>query len=64
MVTLKFEKATKFCWICGKEFCLEHCKTDEYGLRVHESCDARRTMLKLASEQAESWRMSHSTKVA
>ena len=64
MLTLKFGKVTKFCWICGKDSFLEHCKTDEYGLRVHESCDARRKMLKLASEQAEAWRTSQSAKVA
>jgi len=64
MLTVEFEKATKFCSICGKDFCLEHCKTDEHGLRVHESCDAKRTMLKLASEQAEAWRTSQSIKVA
>ena len=58
MLTLEFGKVTKFCWICGKDLLLEHCKSDEYGLRVHESCDARRTILKLASEQAEAWRMS------
>jgi len=51
-----FVKETRFCWICGKDISLEHCKTDEHGLSVHESCAAKRTLLKAARQQTESWR--------
>lgn len=29
---------THFCWICGYAVDLETCKTDEYGMAVHENC--------------------------
>ena len=58
MLKLEFGKDTTFCWICGKDVPVGRCKTDEYGLAVHESCDARRIMLKGASQQAESGRTS------
>jgi len=40
MLKLEFGKDTTFCWICGKDVPVGRCKTDEYGLAVHESCDA------------------------
>jgi hypothetical protein len=46
----------KFCWICGKDISLEHCKIDEHGLTVHQSCDERRKLLKAASLKVASWR--------
>jgi hypothetical protein len=38
------------CWICGRAVHLEDCKVDEYGLPVHEECQA----LKLALRNPES----------
>jgi hypothetical protein len=46
----------KCCWICGKDISLEHSKTDEHGLSVHESCHAKKVLLKAASLQNEAWR--------
>jgi hypothetical protein len=47
---------TKFCWICGKDISLEHSKTDEHGLSVHQSCHEKRMLLKAASRQIENRR--------
>jgi hypothetical protein len=33
------------CWICGHPAKLETCKIDEYGLPVHESCQALKLSL-------------------
>jgi hypothetical protein len=33
------------CWICGRPAKLETCKIDEYGLPVHESCQALKLSL-------------------
>lgn len=46
----------KCCWICGKDVTLEHTRTDEHGLSVHESCYAKRILLKAATTQTELWR--------
>src|SRR5215472_11049585 len=29
---------TYYCWICGNAVDLQTCKTDEYGMAVHENC--------------------------
>jgi len=58
------EKGTKFCRLCGKDISLEHAKTDENGLLVHESCHAKHKLLKAASVQAELWRKAQSKKAA
>ena len=52
----------KFCWICGKDVRLEHCRTDEHGLSVHESCHAKRMMMKAASLQNDQWRQAARSK--
>lgn len=57
---LSKKETTKFCWICGKDVALEHCKIDEHGASVHESCHAKRMMLKAASMNAELWRQAQS----
>ena len=31
-------KHISLCWICGHAVDLETCKTDEYGMAVHENC--------------------------
>ncbi len=45
------------CWICGHPASLETCKIDEYGLAVHEQCQA----LKLSLHNEPSRRPSGST---
>lgn len=29
---------TYFCWICGNPVDLKNCRSDEYGIAVHEDC--------------------------
>lgn len=56
---------TKFCWICGKDITLEHSKTDQHGLSVHVSCQAKREMLKAATTQTGRWeRTTHQNEAA
>ncbi len=38
-------KLRAYCWICGKEVPLEHCKTDEHGHAVHDYCYSTRVKL-------------------
>lgn len=58
------EKPIKCCWICGKDIKLEHSKTDEHGLVVHESCNDKRILLKAASSQVASWKAAQLNRVA
>jgi hypothetical protein len=39
------EKLLCICWICGAKTTLENCKVDEYGLPVHDECQALRLSL-------------------
>jgi len=50
------EKNIRYCWICGKDIRLEHSKTDEHGLTVHESCHSKRMQLKAESNKIEAWK--------
>jgi hypothetical protein len=36
------EQPPLICWICGEPTTLETCKVDEYGLPVHDDCQALR----------------------
>jgi hypothetical protein len=58
------EKGIRYCWLCGKDITLEHSKTDEHGLIVHESCHQKRMLLKAATAQVESWKAAKPTRVA
>jgi hypothetical protein len=57
-MTYSPEKRRKCCWICGKDISLEHSTMDEHGISVHESCHAKRALLKAASEQLQALRRS------
>jgi hypothetical protein len=41
--------STVRCWICDTSFQLDNRKIDEYGLPVHERCDATRVALEQAT---------------
>jgi hypothetical protein len=41
--------STVRCWICDTSFHVENRKIDEYGLPVHERCDAARVALEQAT---------------
>ena len=58
------KKEIKYCWICGKDISLEHSKTDENGLAVHESCYSKRILLKAASSEIEAWKAAHASRAA
>jgi hypothetical protein len=58
------ENRIKCCWICGKNISLEHSKTDEHGISVHESCNERRMLLKAATAQVELWKATQSIRAA
>jgi hypothetical protein len=58
------EKRIKCCWICGKDISLEHSRTDEHGISVHQSCHDKRMLLKAASAQLELWKSAQPTRVA
>jgi hypothetical protein len=58
------ETGLKYCWLCGKDISLEHSKTDEHGLTVHESCHQKRMLLKAASAQVDSWKAAQPPRAA
>lgn len=58
------EKRIRYCWICGKDITLEHSKTDEQGLTVHESCHEKRMLLKAASSEVEAWKAARPNRAA
>jgi hypothetical protein len=58
------KKYIECCWICGKDISLEHSKTDEYGILVHESCQQKRMLQKAASAQMELWKAAQPNRAA